>query len=143
MSLGTNNTLLLWFSVGGVLTQAMGLIMFALISRTQWASTGKPAVLGLTFAGVILLLWWLLKGTDTIRSAFVAAVSLSLAYVVAFHLVGALGFPGLLKDFDLASFDYILSALRVFAAVLVLYTVCSAAVFGALRLRLRRSQKCP
>ncbi len=113
--------------------------MFIMISRSGWAEIGKPLVLGSTFAAINLLLWWLLKGGRTISSALLAALTLSVSYYVAFHLVGALSFPGLLKDFDLRSWDYLLSIGRVFLNVLAVYVTWSGAVLGASRLGGRRS----
>ncbi len=110
---------------------------FALVSRTGWGAIGKPIALAVTFAAVILLIWRLLKSTKSILSAFGAAVSLSLAYIGAFHLAGALFLPGLLND--VAAHGYSLSVLRVFVAVLAFYTICSAAAFTAQKLGLGRS----
>lgn len=127
----------LWFTGCGILAQASGLVTFALVSRTGWGAIGKPIALAVTFAAVILLIWRLLKSTKSILSAFVAAVCLSLGYIVAFHLTVALFLTGLPNGF--ASPGYFLSVLRVFVVVLAFYVICSAAAFTAQKLGLGRS----
>jgi hypothetical protein len=78
-----------------------------------------------------LLLWWRLKKHQNASAVAAAGLYLSLGYVVAFHSVGAIAFPGLLKDFG--SEGYVGSVFRVFCAAMLLHTACAASVFAVLK----------
>lgn len=121
------------FGVAAIVVQALGIAAFVAVSRSDWGHIAKAAVLAGTLASDITLLAWILARSAKVQSIFVSALCLSAAYVVAFHLVGAVAFGGLLRDIGTGS-AYFASVLRVLAATLLPFTICSAAVFFALRL---------
>ena len=128
----------LFFAMLGALLQALGISLFAGISFSNWRpSLGHPIILVGTFLALVLLLWWRLKKHRNLGSVGAAGLCLSFGYVVAFHGVGALAFPGLLRD--VGSEGYPSSVFRVFCAVLLLHTACAASVFTVLKILTART----
>jgi len=117
------------FGIVGIVLQAVGLVAFILISNTGVSALGKPIVVGLTLLGVTLLLWHGIKQAKTRQAAlFVLPALLALGYVVAFHVVGALGSPGLLRDMEFTP-EYLLSVSRVTAIVFLFYVVAAMLLY--------------
>lgn len=50
-------------------------------------------------------------------------------YILGFHILGILYFPGLLKDFDGWSMDYLQSALAVTATLFAIYVITVLVLF--------------
>lgn len=117
---------LAWFSLVGVVLQGFFLVAFILISRSPVAGPGKPVVVLLALLSVALLLWHGVRRTADVRSLWLLPVVLAVGYVVAFHVVGALGFPGLLSSLDAPFGAYLWSVLRVTVALLVPYGIATA-----------------
>jgi hypothetical protein len=120
----------LLFTVFGILLQALGIGLFSAVSRTNWSSFGQPIVLLGMGLSLFILLWRTLKKRRKARAIVVAGVCLAVGYVLAFHIVGAIAFPGLLRD--LHSNGYVGSVFRVFIIAAVLHSVFAATLFTIL-----------
>lgn len=135
------------FGIFGLLIQGAGLAAFMVVSRSSVATLGKPAVIVITGLVVCTLLWEGVRRSKGILSACLLPVMLALGYTVAFHLLGVLGFPGLLSDAKQPWFDYSLSVLRVTGTLLVLYGLLTVLFFainrGFRRIRLHGHQQSP
>jgi hypothetical protein len=116
------------FAVVGLVVQALGLASFILISRTSVAAVGKPAVIGLMLTGIALLLWREIKQAKTPVTLLQFPVLLALGYAIAFHLVGAVGFRGLVRDVEFSG-DYLLSVLSTTGVVFVVYAIAAALLY--------------
>jgi hypothetical protein len=116
------------FGIAGVVLQGIFLAAFILISRTSIAAMGKPVVIGLALICMVVLLWQGVKEAQTRATLFRLPLLLALGYIIAFHVVGVLGFRGLLRDWDFSA-DYLMSVLRVTIIVFVLYAIGTALLY--------------
>ena len=108
--------------IAGIVLQAACLAVFIIVSRTSFAAIGKPVVIALTLLVMGVFLWRKVTRVAARRDLFVLSALLALGYAIAFHLVGAIGFPGLLRDLG-ALADYFVSVMRVTAIVFLLYAI--------------------
>lgn len=115
-------------TLAGFLVQGLGLIAFILVSRTNAAALGKPAVIALFMFAMLLMLWFSFKWISTRSSLIYLPGLLALGYVVAFHVVGMIAFHGLLSDWAF-SLSYLLPLLRTAAIVFVLYAIAAGIIF--------------
>lgn len=129
-------TLILLF---GTLVQILGISLFSSTSTTGWSRIGQPTALGVTLLGIIALLWFAFTNRNRPGTIILAGVALGAAYMLAFHLVGIVSFPGLLRDADAQG--YWISILRVFAAAVVIHTGLAAVVFCLMRMRWLRTSR--
>ena len=135
------------FGIFGLLVQGAGLAAFMLVSRSSVAGVGKPATIVITGLVICTLLWEGVRRSRGILALCLLPVVLALGYVVAFHLLGMLGFPGLLSDARQPWLDYLLSLLHVTGTLLVLYGLTTALFFaisrGFRKIRLHGHQQSP
>jgi len=113
--------------VGAMIFYWLCLMLFILVSRENFLADGKVAALGLAVTGTVLFLWIGVGQARNRADLCVLPMSLTLGYLVAFHLTGLFGFHGLLRDAAF-SMDYFLSLLRVAATVLS-FNVMGTALF--------------
>jgi hypothetical protein len=111
----------------GVVLQAVCLIAFIEVSRTSIAGIGKPLVVLLSVLSVLLFLWNWLKNEKR-RIILWIPVLLAVGYSIAFHLVGLVGFPGLLADISLSA-DYAKSVLSVTAIMFGCYSIATGFLY--------------
>lgn len=90
---------------------------------------GKPVILFCALVVMALLLWRGLRVARNWRALFLLPVALALGYIVSFHLLGLIGFRGLLRDFDWSSADYLISGLSVAGTVFALYVAGTALIY--------------
>ena len=135
------------FGILGLLVQGAGLAAFMLASRSSTAGFGKPAIIVITGLAIGTLLWEGVRRSKRILAVCLLPFTLALGYVLAFHLLGVLGFPGLLSDAWPPWLDFFLSVLRVTGNLLVLYGLTTALFFainrGFRRIRLHTNQQSP
>lgn len=124
---------LFWFGTLGLLAQGVGLAAFMLISRSNGATAGKLTVVVLTGLAICALLSEGVRRSRGILGVCPLPVLLTLGYVVAIHLLGVLGFPGLLKDACPPWVDYLLSVLYVSGILLTIYGLATLLFFAANR----------
>jgi hypothetical protein len=138
---------LFWFGVLGLLVQGVSLAAFMLVSRSSVAAVGKPAIIVIAGLVICTLLWEGVRRSKGILAFCLLPVLLALGYDVAFHLLGVLGFPGLLSDSRQPWLDYVLPLLHVTVTLLILYGLATALFFvisrGFRRIRPRGHQQCP
>ncbi len=123
----------MFYMLASGLTHGATLSLFALASRTEWASAGKIVALSLTLLSAIALLTAMLRGAKSLTASMIAAACLALGYLMAFFSLGAFFLPGLLNDSSPISFGYALSVLGVFGFTFLIYWVCAIAVLLMLR----------
>jgi hypothetical protein len=121
---------LVQFSIFGMILQSVCLIAFILISRTTLADLGKPIVISLACLGVAFLLWRGVRNASGPTSLCLLPVVLAVGYIVAFHLVGIIGFRGLMRDIHPPYGEYLWSVLRVAVVLLVVYSIVTALLFA-------------
>jgi hypothetical protein len=124
---------LFWFAVLGLLVQGVGLAVFMLVSRTSDATLGKRTVVVITGLAVCAVLWDGIRRSKGILAVCTLPILLTLTYVVAIHLLGVSGFPGLLKDAWAPWFDYFLSVLYVSGFLLAIYGLATMLFFAVNR----------
>jgi hypothetical protein len=124
---------LFWFGILGLLVQGVGLAAFMLVSRSSVATFGKLTVVIITGLAVCTLLWEGVRRSKRIVAVCTLPVLLTLSYVAAFHLLGVLGFPGLLKDAWPPWLDYFLSVLYVSGILLAMYALATLLFFAVNR----------
>jgi len=124
---------LFWFGTLGLLVQGVGLATFMLVSRSSVATFGKLTVVIITGLAVCTLLWVGVRRSKGILAVCTLPVLLTLSYVVAIHLLGVLGFPGLLKDAWPPWLDYFLSVLYVSGFLLAMYALATLLFFAVNR----------
>jgi hypothetical protein len=112
----------------GLVTQFALLATFVSISRSGFASTGKPVVLVVAVVALGLIIWSGVKRARKITHVLALPLVLALGYLVAFYSLGLIAFPGLLSDATRSS-DYIGSVLRVGTALLVIYAVATGLLY--------------
>jgi hypothetical protein len=138
---------LFWFGILGLLVQGVGLAAFMLVSRFSDVTLGKLSVVVITGLAISALLWEGVRRSTRILAVCALPVLLTLGYAVAFHLLGVLGFPGLLKDAWPPWIDYFLSVLYVSGNLLVLYGLATMLLFavskGFRRIRMHGRQQSP
>jgi hypothetical protein len=138
---------LFWFGILGLLVQGTGLAAFMLVSRSSDAMVGKITVVVIVGLAVCTLLWEGVRRSKGILTVCALPFLLTLSYVLAIHLLGMLGFPGLLRDAWPPWLDYFLSVLRMSGDLLVMYGLATALLFAmsrALRkIRLYASHRSP
>lgn len=115
----------------GIVLQAVCLIAFIEVSRTSIAEIGKPLVVLLSALSVLLFLWNWLKSEERKIILWIPAL-LAVGYSIAFHLVGLVGFPGLLADVSL-SVDYAKSVLSVTAIMFGGYSIATGFLYLLLK----------
>lgn len=118
-------------SLLGCFMQTFFLLTFILVSRTTGMAFAKPWIVGATILGMLLLLAYA-ERRASIRRLVLLSANLAVGYIVGFHVLGFLFFPGLLKDLDLASIGYWRS---IFFVMLMIF---GAYIFVALGLHLFR-----
>jgi hypothetical protein len=124
---------LFWFSILGLLVQGVGLAAFMLVSRSSDATLGKLTVFAITGLAVCTLLWEGVRRSKGILTVCTLPFFLTLSYVVAIHLLGVLGFPGLLKDAWPPWLDYFLSVLYMSGFLLAMYGLATLLFFAVNR----------
>ncbi|MGB9287724.1 MAG: hypothetical protein WCC31_03395 [Terracidiphilus sp.] len=138
---------LFWFGILGLLVQGVGLAAFMLVSRFSDATLGKITVVVVTGLAFCTLLWEGVRRSKRILTVCALPFLLTLSYVVAIHLLGVLGFPGLLKDAWPPWLDYFLSVLYVSGILLAIYGLATLLFFavnrGVRRIRLHGHQQSP
>jgi hypothetical protein len=112
---------LLWFGILGLAIQGVGLAAFMLVSHSSDATLGKLTVVIITGLAVCALLWEGVRRSKGLLGVWLLPVLLTLGYVVAFHLLGVLGFPGLLSDAWPPWLDYFLGVLYVSGVLMAIY----------------------
>ena len=122
-----------WFGILGLLVQGVGLAAFMLVSRSSDATLGKLTVVVITGLAVCTLLWGGVRRSKGILVVCLLPVLLTLGYVVAFHLLGVLGFPGLLKDAWPPWLDYFLEVMYVSGILLAIYGLTTLLFFAVNR----------
>ena len=135
------------FGIFGLLVQGAGLTAFVLVSRSSFAAVGKPAIIVIAGLAICTLLWEGVCRSKGILTVCLMPLLLAVGYDVAFHLLGMLGFPGLLSDARQPWLDYGLSILHVTITLLILYGLATALFFasnrGFSRVRLHGHQQSP
>jgi hypothetical protein len=124
---------LFWFGILGLLVQGVGLAAFMLVSRSSDAMLGKLTVVVITGLAVCALLWEGIRRSKGILAVCTLPFLMTLSYVVAIHLLGVLGFPGLLKDAWPPWLDYFLSVLYVSGILLFVYGLATMLFFAVSR----------
>jgi len=136
---------LMFFGIFGTLVQGAGLAVFMLVSRYSVATLGKLTVVVITGLAVCTLLWEGVRRSKGILAVCIMPVLLTFGFVAAFHLLGVLGFPGLLNDAWPPWLDYFLSVLRVCGILLAIYGIATLLFFainrGFRRIRLPGHQQ--
>ena len=112
---------LFWFGILGLLFQGAGLAAFILVSRFSDSTLGKLIVVAITGLAVCTVLWEGVRRSKGIPAACLLPILLTLGYVVAFHVLGILGFTGLLNDAWPPWLDYFLSVLRGGGILMAMY----------------------
>jgi hypothetical protein len=120
---------LIRFSILGIALQGTSLLLFVLISRTNVAAVGKPSVISLAALSVGVLLWCGVRNAPDWISLFLLPVTLAVGYILAFHLLGILGFSGLLNDLHSPYDEYFLSVFRVTVVLFLLYGIATILLF--------------
>ena len=101
-------------------------------------------MLNLTALCIALLLWQAVRLARSRRDVLLLPVVFASAYIVAFFLVGLLGFHGFLNDFHLASADFVKAVLRVWLFLFGLYAIATALFYALDRaLRVRKQPSNP
>ncbi len=135
------------FGILGLLIQGAGLAAFMLVSRSSIAGLGKPAIIAITGLAVCTLLWEGVRRSKRILALCLLPFALAVGYVLAFHLLGVLGFPSLLSDAGPPWLDFFLSVLHVMGNLLVLYGLTTLLFFAISRsfrkIRLQANQHSP
>jgi hypothetical protein len=135
------------FGIFGLLLQGVGLTAFMVVSRSSGAAWGKAAVIVVTGFAVCTLLWEGVRRSKGILVVCLLPVTLALGYDVAFHALGLLGFPGLLRDAKELSLDYLISVLQVTGTLLIFYGLAAGLFFaisrGFRRTRTHTNQQSP
>jgi hypothetical protein len=114
------------FGVLGVLIHGLGLWVFMIASKNAPALELKLSIIGITGVAAVVLLWFAIRKHGTIWSAIICSAILALDFELAFHLLGLLGFGGLLRD--ATSFEYALSLLKAIGAIFMIYLLPSLAL---------------
>jgi hypothetical protein len=112
----------------GVILQMILLATFILVSRSEHAQLGKSVVIGVAMLGMMGLFLYAVK-VHTIQQLILLSGLLAIGYILGFHILGILYFPGLLKDFDEWSTDYLQSALAVTATLFAIYVIAVLVLF--------------
>ena len=115
----------------GIVLQAVCLIAFIVVSRTSVAEIGKPFVVLLSVLSVLLFLWCWLRNEERRVILWIPAL-LAIGYSIAFHLVGLVGFPGLLADVSMSA-DYAKSVLSVTAIMFGCYSIATGFLYLLLK----------
>jgi hypothetical protein len=121
------------FGVVGLLIQGAGLAAFMEVSRSGNAAMGKLAIVVITGLAICALLWEGVRRSKRVLTVCLLPFALAFGWVLAFHLLGLLGFPGLLNDAWPPWLDYVLSVLRVTGYLLVMYGLATALFFAMIR----------
>jgi hypothetical protein len=124
---------LAFFAIVGLVLQGVGLTAFIVVSRSSFASLGEPVVIGVAGLAVCALLWEGVRKSKGLLALCPLPVLLALGYDVAFHLLGVMGFPGLLSDASQPWLDYFLSVLHVTGILIVAYGLVTALFFALSR----------
>jgi hypothetical protein len=127
-----------WAVVGFILQAAL-LIAFVYASRLNEVMFGKPAVMAFAVGSMGLLLWRAARVTSRLELIAICA-TLAVGYMAAFHVVGFLLFPGLLKDLDGLSWAYARSIIAVVGAVFAVYAVTSMVMFWFQAIRIQKDK---
>ncbi|WP_301101440.1 hypothetical protein [Propionivibrio sp.] len=112
----------------GVILQMILLTAFILVSRSTHAQLAKPLVMGMAITSMLGLFLHAVK-VHTIRRLILLSGLLAIGYIFGFHILGMLYFPGLLKDFDGLSMDYLQSVLSVTVMLFVIYVITALGLF--------------
>jgi hypothetical protein len=121
------------FGVLGLSVQGAGLTAFMLVSRSGVTPLGKLAIVVITGLSICTLLWEGVRRSERIPTVCFLPLVLTFDYVLAIHLLGLLGFPGLLKDAWPPWLDYVLSVLRVTGYLLAMFGLATALFFALIR----------
>lgn len=121
---------LVQFSIFGIALQSILLVTFILVSSTTFADLGKPFVICLACLSVALLLWRGVRNSTGLTSLCLLPLVLAAGYVIAFHLVGVIGFRALMRDVHPPYGEYLWSVLRVAVVLLFVYGIVTALLFG-------------
>ena len=120
------------FGVLGVVIQGVGLVSFMVVSRTNVAAFGKPAVYVLTCLMVCALLWEGVRRAKGVFGLCLLPITLSLGYSIAFHLSGFIGFPGLLSGVRGDPLDFFLSVFHVTFFLFIVYAAGTVLFVGVI-----------
>lgn len=121
---------LIQLGIFGIILQSVCLILFILISRTAFADLGKPIVITLSGLSVGFLLWSGVRNASGPTSLCLLPLVFAIGYIIAFHLVGLIGYRGLMRDIHPPYGDYLWSVLRVAVVLLVVYSIVTALLFA-------------
>jgi hypothetical protein len=102
-----------------------------LISRTGFATPGKPLVISMAILTIGLLLWNAIKNSTSWASLWPLPVVLAVGYVIGFFLVGQFVFRALLHDLYLINSFSGPSVLRVMLVLLLLYSLATILIAAA------------
>jgi len=123
-----------------MVVEAMSLSGYVLGSKSEYADFFKPAVV-LLFAILMFLLLWLAAVKLPKRWIVALCVLLSIGGVVVLQAFGYFFYPGLIKDVQFFSVDYLLLTLRSFSAIFFGLLLPSIFFLCVRALRLKQRQK--
>ena len=113
----------------GISLQMAYLALFIVVAGRGGAELGKSVVIVLAALSMLVLLTHAGRLYSLGRTAMLCAL-LAIGFILAFHLLGLLFFPDLLRDADGWSIDYLISNAKVIATLFVLYFVTTLAMRG-------------
>lgn len=108
----------------GFLLQLFGIGAFIEVSRTDVGVLGKPVVIGFVAILIVLMIWIGLRSISLRGALLYLPGLLAVGYIVAFHLVGIVAFPGLLDDWSI-SLSYFMSVSGVALMAFVFFSTTS------------------
>jgi len=117
------------FGLTATVLQGAFLTVFIVVSQTRFSAMGKPVILFCALLVMALLLWHGVRRARNWRALFLLPLALALGYILSYHLLGLIGFRGLLSDFDWSSADYLISVLSVTGTVLAFYAVSTVLIY--------------
>jgi hypothetical protein len=130
---------LIKLSLAGALVQAICLALFVLVSRTRVATIGKPVVIGIAIAGIVYIIWRAATKLGNWPSLCLFPVLLGLGYIIAFNLVVAGGFRGLLQQVYAPDWDYFWMEIDIACLLTALYGIITALLFTVHKVLQRRT----
>jgi hypothetical protein len=114
-------------AVAAVIIQSIALAAFGVAGKAGW-EVGKPLIIALTVLAMAYLTGHGVRRLKALQAVIGLPLAFAAAFLVAFHVTGALAFPGLLKDASLSA-DYLGALLRVSGVVFVGYMAMSVLLY--------------
>ncbi len=108
----------------GLFIHGAGLAAFLTASRYYSLPALKFAIIGITGGLCLLLLWKVIARYESFWPTVAGSAILATDYSIAFHILGFLGFRGLLRD--ASSAGYFVVIIEVTAYVFIIYLTISA-----------------